>query len=92
MKSPKIIILILVVVLVAFAGWTYYTLTMSVPKKAEAACRAKIDSEVIPAVSAEATAKCTQAVQQAVQQTVGSYAQLLQMLAQIPACAAVMPK
>lgn len=87
-NSKNIIIVVLIVVLVAVAGWACYMLKVSGPKAAEAACKAEINTKVIPqltvAAETECTAKCTAAVQQC-QQT------LLQIM-QIPACAAALPQ
>jgi predicted negative regulator of RcsB-dependent stress response len=77
-NSKNIIIIVLVVALIALAGWTYYTLTVSVPKKAEAECKANIDTQVIPQVKAAAQAECEKVVQDC-QQAVTQFMQ-------IPAC------
>ena len=85
-NSKNIIIVVLVVILIALSGWTYYTLTVSAPKKAEAECKANIDTQVIPQLTAAAQAECVETVQTAVQQC----QQTLQQLMQIPACASAL--
>ena len=87
-NSKNIIIVILVVILIALAGWTYYTLTVSAPEKAEAECKANIDTQVIPQITAAAQAECAETVQVVVEQ----YQQTLQQLMQIPACASALPQ
>jgi len=62
-NSKNIIIIALVIVLIALGGWTYYTLTVSVPEEAETECMAKIDNEVIPQVQAVAEEECAKAIQ-----------------------------
>lgn len=89
MKNPKnITIVILAVVLVALAGWTYYTLTVTAPQQATAACTANINNTVIPQVTAQVTA----AAQKQCTAAMGQYQQLMTQLEKIPACAAVIPK
>ena len=83
-NSKNIIIVVLVVILVALSGWTYYTLTVSGPEKAEAECMANINTQVIPQVQAAAQAECEELIQQC-QQT-------LEQLMQIPACASALPQ
>lgn len=87
-NSKNIIIVVLVVILIALAGWTYYTLTVSAPKQAEAACKANIDTQVIPQITAAAEAECVETIQAVVQQC----QQTLQQLMQIPACASALPQ
>jgi len=87
-NSKNIIIVVLVVILIALAGWTYYTLTVSAPEKAEAECKANIDTQVIPQLTAAAQAECVEIVQATVQQC----QQTLQQLMQIPACASALPQ
>ena len=87
-NSKNIIIVFLIVILIALAGWTYYTLTVSVPKKAEAECKANIETQVIPQLTAAAQAECAETIQAAVQQC----QQTLQQLMQIPACASALPQ
>jgi len=82
MGNSKNIIIVLIVILIALAGWTYYTLTVSFPKEAEAACLDKINTEVIPQIQAAAQTECAKAIQQ--------YQEVLEGLSQIPACAAAM--
>jgi len=83
MGNPKnIIIVILVVILIALAGWTYYTLTVSAPQKAEAECKANIDTQVIPQIQAAAQVKCA-AMIQGCQET-------LQQLMLVPDCASAL--
>ncbi len=77
-NSKNIIIVILIVALVALGGWTYYTLTRTAPQKAEAACKATIDSQVLP----QAQAQC--------QALISQCQQVLTQLQQVPACAAAM--
>ena len=83
-NSKNIIIIVLVLIIVVLAGWMYYTLTVTAPKKAEAACKASIESEVIPQLKAAAEAECLTVV--------GQCQQTLQQLMQVPACAAALPK
>ena len=83
-NSKNIIIAVLLVALVSLAGWTYYTLSVTAPQKAEAACKATIDTVVIPQVTDAVQKECTKAI--------GQYQQLLGQLQQVPACAAVMPQ
>ncbi len=83
-NSKNIIIVVLVVALVALAGWTYYTLGVTAPQKAEAACKATIDTTIIPQV--------TDAVQKECVKVIGQYQQVLAQLKQVPACAAAMPQ
>ncbi len=87
-NSKNIIIVALIVILIALAGWTYYTLTVSAPEKAEAECKANIDTQVIPQIKAAAQAECIETVQVTVQQC----QQKLQQLIQIPACASALPQ
>jgi len=75
--NKNIIIAVLSVALVALGGWTYYTLTVTVPQKAEAACKTVIETQVIPQATATAQTECGKAVKQ-VQET----------FMQVPACAA----
>jgi len=77
-NSKNIIIVVLVVILIALAGWTYYTLTVSAPKKAEVGCKANIDTQVIPQVKAAAQAECEKVVQEC-QDAINQFMQ-------IPAC------
>ncbi len=83
-NSKNIIIVVLAVALVVLAGWTYYTLAVTAPQKAEAACKATIDTTVIPQVTDAAKKDCAKAI--------GQYQQVLEQLKQIPACAAAMPQ
>lgn len=62
MCNSKNIIIVLVVILIALIGWTYYTLTVSVPEKAEAECEAIVESQVMSAVQ-----ECQQTLQQLMQ-------------------------
>jgi hypothetical protein len=75
--NKNIIIAILAVALIALGGWTYYTLTVTVPQTAEAGCRAMIETQVIPEATKKATEECGKVVKQ-VQET----------FMQVPACAA----
>lgn len=75
--KKNIIIAVLAVALVALGGWTYYTLTVTVPQKAEAACKTVIETQVIPEAIKKGTEECGKAVKQ-VQET----------FMQVPACAA----
>ena len=77
-NSKNIIIIVLVVILIALAGWTYYTLTVSGPEKAETECKAQIDSQVIPQVKAAAQVECEKVVQEC--------QDVLNQFMQIPAC------
>ena len=81
-NSKNIIIIFLVLIIVILGGWTYYTLTVTAPKKAEAACKANIENEVIPQLTAAAEAECTNVV--------GQCQQAYQQLMQVPACAAAL--
>lgn len=81
-NSKNIIIVVLVIVLIVLAGWIYYTLTVSVPEKAEAECKAKINTEVIPQVQIAAQAECAKMIQ-GCQET-------LEQLMLIPECASVL--
>ena len=103
-NSKNIIIIVLVLIIVALAGWMYYTLTVTAPKKAEAACRASIESEVLPQLKAAAEAECKASIESEVipqlkaaaeaecLTVVGQCQQTLQQLMQVPACAAALPK
>jgi len=79
-KVKNIIILVLVLVIAALG----YMLMVSFPERAEAECKANIDTQVIPQVTAAAQAQCAQGIQQC-QQT-------LQQLMLIPACASALPQ
>jgi len=81
-NSKNIVIIVLVLIIVILVGWTYYTLTVTAPKKAEAVCKASIESEVIPQVKAAAEVECTNLI--------GQCQQTLQQLMQVPACAAAL--
>ena len=83
MNTKNIVIVILAVALVTVVGWTYYTLTVTAPQKAEAACKANINDVVIPQVTAAAEKQCMAAIEQ--------YQQLLAQLKQVPACASYIP-
>lgn len=85
-NSKNLIITVLAVALVVLGGWTYYTLTTTVPAKAEAGCVAKIESEVIPAVTAQVTA----AAQQECSNAIAQYEVVLSQLQEVPECAAVL--
>lgn len=89
-NSKNIIIVVLVVILIALAGWTYYTLTVSAPEKAEAECKANIDTQVIPQLTAAAQAECAKTVEAQVISAVQQCQQTLQQLMQIPACASAL--
>ena len=82
MGNSKNIIIVLATASVVLAGWTYYTLTVTVPAKAEVECKAIIEGEVIPQVTAAAEKECMNAI--------GQYEQMLGQLQQIPECAAVL--
>ena len=84
--NKNIIIVVLIVALVVLGGWTYYTLTNTVPKKAEAQCEDIINTQVIP----KAQTDCQTAMATAVQ-AVQQYQQILTQLKQVPACAALFP-
>ena len=86
-SSKNIIIVVLIIVLVAVISWACYMLKVSGPKAAEAACKAEINTTVIPQLTAEAEAKCTTTCTAAVQQC----QQTLLQIMQIPACAAALP-
>ena len=77
-NSKNIIIVILVVILIALAGWTYYTLTVSAPQKAEAECKANIDTQVIPQIQAAAQVECAAMIQEC--------QDVLQQLMLVPDC------
>jgi len=81
-NSKNIIIVILVVILIALAGWTYYTLTVSAPQKAEAECKANIDTQVIPQIKAAAQAECAAMIQEC--------QEILQQLMLVPDCASAL--
>ncbi|MCK5591365.1 MAG: hypothetical protein KAI72_05365 [Candidatus Pacebacteria bacterium] len=82
MTNSKNLVIILATALILLAGWTYYTLTVTVPAKAEAGCKATIENEVIPQLTAAAEQECLGAIAQ--------YEQMLSKLQQIPACAAAL--
>ena len=82
MGNSKNIIIVLATALVVLAGWTYYTLTVTVPVKAEAECKANIENVVIPQVTAAAEKECMNVI--------GQYEQKLGQLQQIPECAAAL--
>ncbi len=81
MEKVKNIIIVVLVLVIVILG---YMLMVSFPKKAEAECKANIDTQVIPQLTAAAQAQCAQAIQQC-QQT-------LQQLMLIPACASALPQ
>jgi len=83
-NSKNVIIAVLVIALITLGGWTWYTLSVTAPQRAEEECKANIDNVVIPQVKDAAEKQCTAAIVQ--------YQQLLGQLKQIPACAAVIPQ
>ncbi len=101
-NSKNIVIIVLVLIIVILVGWTYYTLTVTAPKKAEAVCKASIESEVIPQVKAAAEAVCKASIESEVipqvkaaaevecTNLIGQCQQTLQQLMQVPACAAAL--
>ena len=89
-NSKNLIITVLTVALIGLAGWTYYTLTTVVPAKAEAECKATIDTIVIPEVTAQVSAVAEQECAKVVTETVTRYETVLEQLKQIPECAAAL--
>ena len=77
-NSKNIIIAILIIALVVLTGWTYCTLTVSIPKKAEAKCKEKIDKEVTPQVKTKAQEDCKKEVETQVMNAVQPIQQILQ--------------
>jgi len=91
-NSKNIVIIALVLIIVILVGWTAYTLIITAPKKAEAACKASIETQVIPQLKAAAEKECAAVTEAQVMSAVQQCQQTLQQLMQVPACVAALPQ
>lgn len=84
MGDKKNIIIVVLIIVIIIMG---YMLTVSFPNKAEAECKANIDTQVIPQITAAAQAECVKTIQA---QVASAVQQCQQTFMQIPACAAAL--
>ena len=93
MNSEKTIIVILLLALIGVGGFSWYTIGVIVPQKAQSQCEAYIKGTVVP----QAEAQCKQGVAQlqaGLQQCMTQAEQcgtLVTALKQVPTCAPYIP-